>query len=72
MINIVLGKIVVPEFLFEKCNFRELYSSIAKLLGDPNLLIEQKEFEIEAVNTLVGDQSRPSEVAARSALSFIT
>ena len=72
MINIILKKSVIPEFLFEKCNSKNICASVIELLNDSDLRLRQKEAEREVINILIRKQKRPSETAAKSVLSFIT
>ena len=72
LINIILKKSVIPEFLFEKCNSKNICASVIELLNDSDLRLRQKEAEREVINILIGTQKRPSETAAKSVLSFIT
>ncbi len=71
LINIVADEIVVPEFLFEKCTVGNLCNSITGLIENQELMDNQKHFQSSVINELAGNQGRPSELAAKSILSFL-
>ncbi|MED5531889.1 MAG: hypothetical protein VYA61_05930, partial [Pseudomonadota bacterium] len=72
LINIVLEENMVPEFLFERCNVNNLFSSMSELLNCQSSLLAQKDSHAKVMNMLQGKQGRSSETAARYALSSLS
>ena len=72
LINIVLEENMVPEFLFERCNVNNLFSSMSELLNCQSSLIAQKDSYVKVIDMLQGKQGRSSETAARYALSSLS
>ena len=71
LINIILEKNVVPEFLFEKCTTLSIENSVRELLSNVSLRKKQKDFFKKAIKLLSTEEQRPSEKAAKISLKFL-
>ena len=71
LINIILEKNVVPEFLFEKCTTISIENSVKDLLSNVSLRKKQKDFFKKAIRLLSTTEQRPSEKAAKISLKFL-
>jgi len=71
LINIILEKNVVPEFLFEKCTTLSIENSVKELLSNVSLRKKQKDFFKKAIRLLSTKEQRPSEKAAKISLKFL-
>ena len=71
LINIILEKNVVPEFLFEKCTTLSIENSVKELLSNVSLRQKQKDFFKKAIRLLSTNEQRPSEKAAKISLKFL-
>ena len=71
LINIILEKNVVPEFLFEKCTTLSIENSVKELLSNVSLRKTQKDFFKKAIRLLSTKEQRPSEKAAKISLKFL-
>jgi lipid-A-disaccharide synthase len=64
LVNIMLDRMLVPEFLQENCTPENLAGAVAKLLDDPAARQEQREGVAEVARWLGQGGSLPSERAA--------
>ena len=71
LVNILLDREAVPEFLQGRCNGKNLAQSIEKLLTDPNVYKAQQYSAEEAILLLRSKKGSPSDVAASTALSLV-
>ena len=71
LINIILEKNIVPEFLFEKCTTLSIENSVKELLSNVTLRKKQKDFFKKAIRLLSTKEQRPSEKAAKILLKFL-
>ena len=71
LINIILEKNVVPEFLFEKCTTISIENSVKELLSNVSLRKKQKDFFKKVIRLLSTEEQRPSEKAAKISLKFL-
>ncbi len=71
LVNILLNKEAVPEFLQEQCNGKNLAASIDKLLKDEKAYRAQQSSVDEAIALLRSKEGIPSDVAASTVLSLI-
>ena len=71
LINIILEKNVVPEFLFEKCTTLSIENSAKELLSNISLQKKQKDLFKKAIRLLSTKEQRPSEKAAKISLKFL-
>lgn len=71
LVNLVIGRKVVPEFLQERCTAENLADALRPLLAEPIAGTDQRVAFVEAMRAL-GRDGPPSEVrAARSVLDFL-
>ncbi|MFL2801436.1 MAG: lipid-A-disaccharide synthase [Paracoccaceae bacterium] len=71
LINIILEKPVVPEFLFEKCRVHSIENSVKELLSNVTLQKNQKEAFKNVINLLSTKEKKPSEKAAKISLQYL-
>ncbi len=71
LINIILKKKVIPEFLFEKCKVSAIESSVKDLLSNPSLQKEQKDAFDKVIKLISTDESKQSEKAAKISIQFL-
>ena len=71
LINIILKKQVIPEFLFEKCKVLAIESSVKDLLSNPLLQKEQKEAFNKVIKLISTDEYKQSEKAAKISLQYL-
>ena len=72
LVNLILNRPVVPEWLQEDCNPDRITTSALHLMEDPDHRDEQKASLGEVVTMLRGSDSRPpSEQAARRVLDLL-
>ena len=71
LINIILEKSVVPEFLFEKCMVHSIEKSAKGLLSSTSLQKNQKEAFKNVINLLSTKEKKPSEKAAKISLQYL-
>jgi lipid-A-disaccharide synthase len=72
LVNLVTGRPVVPEFLFEKCTAEEITPALDRVLNDPAEAEEQRTWARAAMDLLGRGDAHPSERAAQSVLSFLS
>ena len=72
LVNIVLDREVVPEFLQERCRPDLLAPALQDLLSDPDARRRQTDGAREAIAQLGGEGSPPSLRAARAVLSVVS
>ncbi len=66
LINILLDREVMPEFLQEACRPDDLAAALGDLLGDPAARMAQKDACRKAIAMLRGPDGAPTETAART------
>jgi lipid-A-disaccharide synthase len=71
LVNILLGREAVPEFLQARCRAELIAPCLVRLLTDHELSARQKQDLHEAVRLLGGEGESPSLRAARMVLQFI-
>lgn len=71
LINLILGRQVVPELLLSECRPPRLAEEVVRLLDDPTARETQRTGFEEAVTALHADGSTPSARAAAVVLSFL-
>ena len=71
LINIILKKNVVPEFLFEKCTTLSVETSAKELLTNLSMQEKQKEAFKKVIRLLTTKEQKPSEEAAKISLQFL-
>ena len=71
LINIILKKKVIPEFLFEKCKVSAIESSVKDLLSNPSLQKEQKDAFDKVIKLISTDESKQSEKAAKISIQYL-
>ena len=71
LINIILDKNVVPEFLFENCTALSIENSAKELLSNISLQKKQKDLFKKAIRLLSTKEQRPSENAAKISLKLL-
>jgi lipid-A-disaccharide synthase len=71
LVNLVVGRKVVPEFLQERCTTGNLAVALRPLLSDPAAGAAQRAAFEEAMRALGRDGPPPDERAARSVLDFL-
>ena len=71
LINIILEKNVVPEFLFENCTALSIENSAKELLSSISLQKKQRDLFKKAIRLLSTKEQRPSEKAAKISLKFL-
>ena len=71
LINIILKKQVIPEFLFEKCKVLAIESSVKDLLSNPSLQKEQKDAFDKVIKLISTDEYNQSEKAAQISLQYL-
>jgi len=66
LINLILEREAIPEYLQEKCNSKSLSLMLIKLVRSPNLLLQQKKDYLSAIETLkIKNGDIPSISAAK-------
>ena len=70
LVNIILNREAVPEFLQEKCTPEALAAALLRLFRDPSAREEQMKVLAEAVHELGMDEETPSLRAAHALLDF--
>ncbi len=70
LINIILGREAVPEFLQGACTPQNLADAVARLVADADARAAQKVAMTEFAHTLGADEEPPSLRAARTVLEF--
>ncbi|HVW72900.1 MAG TPA: lipid-A-disaccharide synthase [Rhizomicrobium sp.] len=71
LINIILGREAVPEFLQSRCTPQNLSSAVARLFADAEARAAQKAAMTEFAHVLGADGEAPSLRAARTLLAFV-
>lgn len=71
LVNILLGRVVVPELLQEACTGPRLAAALEELLADPAALAAQRQGAAEVMAKLGGEGPAPSRRAARAVLGMI-
>jgi lipid-A-disaccharide synthase len=71
LINIILGREAVPEFLQSRCTPQNLADAVAHLFADSGARAAQKAAMAEFAHELGADEEPPSLRAARTLLAFI-
>ena len=71
LVNLVVGRKAVPEFLQERCTAGNLAAALRPLLADPAAGAAQRAAFDEAMRALGRDGPPPDERAARSVLAFL-
>ncbi len=71
LVNILLNREAVPEFLQYQCNGKNLAKGIESLLTDKTLYKEQQSSAEEAIILLRSKEGAPSDVAASTVLSLV-
>ena len=71
LVNLLLDREAVPEFLQERCRAELIAPSLIRLLSDPEFREAQKHDLREAVHLLGRDEEAPSLRAARALLQFV-
>ena len=71
LINIILKKKIIPEFLFEKCKVSAIESSVKDLLSNPSLQKEQKDAFDKVIKLISTDESKQSEKAAKISIQYL-
>jgi lipid-A-disaccharide synthase len=71
LVNILLGREAVPEFLQARCSAKLIAPCVIRLLKDEDVRERQKRDLREAVHLLGADEEAPSLRAARTVLQFI-
>jgi lipid-A-disaccharide synthase len=71
LVNLVIGRKAVPEFLQERCTAANLADAVARLLADPDAAGAQRAAFDEAMVALGRDGPAPDQRAARSVLNFL-
>lgn len=70
LVNILLNREVVPEFIQSKCTGRQLASALADLLQNEDVYQAQQTAADEAIRQLSWGDVLPSDVAAKSILTL--
>jgi len=71
LINILLGRLEVPELLQGKCQPNLLADAVSQLLDDPVAAERQKRAAAEAIDMLAPANGTPSEAAASAILNLL-
>jgi len=71
LINIILGREAVPEFLQSRCTPQNLAQAVARLFADTEARAAQKAAMAEFAHALGADEEPPSLRAARTLLAFV-
>ncbi len=71
LVNIILGRVVVPERLQADCNATVLTADMLRLINDPNYRDTQKADFKTALSKLAPEGLTPSHQAARKVLEFV-
>ena len=71
LINIILEKNIVPEFLFEKCTTSSVENSAKELLSNISMQKQQKDSFKKVIRILSTGEERPSEKAAKISLKSL-
>jgi lipid-A-disaccharide synthase len=71
LINIILGREAVPEFLQSRCTPSNLADAVARLFADEGARAAQKAAMAEFAHALGADEEAPSLRAARTLLEFV-
>ena len=71
LVNLLLGREAVPEFIQDRCRARIMAPCVARLLQDRETREAQKRDLREAVHLLGLDEEPPSIRAARALLAFV-
>lgn len=71
LVNMVMDRPVMPEFLQEECRAEPVVAEIQRLLADPELRDARRHQMEEAMRRLGYGQSSPSRRAAQAVLDFI-
>jgi lipid-A-disaccharide synthase len=70
LVNLVLGRVAVPELIQEQCEPGRLAETLGRLLQDAGARTEQKAALAETVRALTPEGARPSEQAAKVVLDL--
>ena len=65
MINIIYGKEIIPEFLFEKFNTNNLISKMNEFLTNEEKIREQLKHFSSFSNLMLDNQKNPSELIVK-------
>ncbi len=71
LINIILKKNIVPEFLFENCISISIENTAKELLSDISMQKNQKDAFKEVIRLLSAKEKKASEKAAKISLQFL-
>jgi lipid-A-disaccharide synthase len=71
LINIILGREAVPEFLQSRCTPENLADAVGRLFSEANARAAQKAAMTEFAHALGADEEPPSLRAARTLLAFL-
>ena len=71
LINIILNKQIIPEFLFEKCKVLYIENSVKELLINEVLQTEQLNAFNQVINIYSSNEKKPSEKAAKMMLEYL-
>ena len=71
LVNLAIGRNVVPEFFFEHCTADNLAPEVARLFSDDQAVADQRAAASEALSALGADGEEPGLRAARSVLEFL-
>ena len=71
LVNILLNRKAVPEFLQEECDAKNLAESLDYLLREEKAYKAQQQSAVEALKRLRSEKGLPSDVAASTVLSLI-
>lgn len=71
LINLLLGRLEVPELLQGECQPKLLADAVSQLLDDPVAAERQKRAATDAINLLVPAHGTPSEAAAAAVLDLL-
>jgi lipid A disaccharide synthetase len=71
LVNILLKREAVPEYLLEKCKPALLVPAVQHLLNDPDARAEQRRAYHEALDLLKPARGLPSESAAGVVLDYL-
>jgi lipid-A-disaccharide synthase len=72
VVNLVLGREVIPEILQETCQADTLAQAVTLLLADPTARAEQLKGYQEAIAQLTASKGLPTELAARVILETVS
>ena len=71
LVNIAAGRMVMPEFIQDRCTGANLAAAVAKLLDDPSARAAQVEAQQTALAQMGRGGPDPSEAAALAVLKVV-